>query len=204
MSSYGSSQVANKATLNLILGVFLKLLGFFVVLYTYTDINPIKAHQVEESLRERFNISVSLINDRGAADTSLETLNQGRSFTRIKDSLSTEVDFLSSKLLSTSNTMVLTVPAEFIVSINDALPKSPEFAKALSKTLLAERNNKSVYALELIINGSDQQLLSRQISLFVQKMIAVGYPSELLTIGYNETTDEPTVDLRIVQVGDAS
>jgi uncharacterized protein YlxP (DUF503 family) len=198
-----SSQVANKSTLNLVLGVFLKLLGFFVVLYTYTDINPIKAKQAEESIRERFNISISLLQEndtKNDIEASLLMQEAGRSFNEISEALKTEVDFLSSHYLAADNTLILKIPAEVAVKLPNKIQKSPKFANLLTDTLAVHKNKKFNYDVQIIINGAEEQILMQAVSLFVQKMASLNYPENLLTIGYEFSTDEPTIEFRIQAV----
>ena len=202
--SQGSSQVANKATLNLILGVFLKLLGFFVVMYTYTDISPLKAKQAEESLHQRFNISVTFLSDMAkntVAASPDPVQEEGRSFNRIKDALKTQVDFLSTQYEASSKTLILTLPAEIVLSLNGNSAKSPDFARTLVETLQHESNSKFRYKLEVVAKGNDHENLLRQISRFGQKILAAEYSEKDLTIGYNESNDAPTIDIRLNQVG---
>jgi hypothetical protein len=199
----GSSQVANKATLNLILGVFLKLLGFFVVMYTYTDISPTKARQAEESLHQRFNISVSFLHEmaKNTADSSLSPVqDEGRSFNQIKDALKTQVDFLSTQYQASSKTLILTLPAEILFPLNGNAAKSPDFARTLANTLQQQGSATLRYKIEIIANGSDNETLIKEVSRFAQKLLAADYPEKDLTTGYKETIDAPTVDLRLTQV----
>lgn len=203
MAHYGSSGFATKATLNLILGVFLKLLGFFVVMYTYTDINPIKARQAEESLRQQFNVSVSLLREEGKGDSPhiqpQALQKEGRSFKAIREQLKTQLDFLSSRYLADSDRLMLSVPAEYVVTLDDNPPKSPRFVPILVTTLGQQRGENSTYAVEIIIAGNDRAELTRQVSILVQKMIALDYPAELLTIGYRESDAPPAVDFYVTQ-----
>lgn len=204
MQQRGSAQVANKSTLNLILGVFLKLLGFFVVMYTYTDTNPLKARQAEESLRQQFNISVSLLRDESKGDNALianqAMQKEGRSYIAIQEEMKTQLDFLSTNYLAESNVLVLSVPAEYVLSLNGIPAKSVNFIPILISTLQKQRNDQTDYALEIVANGNDQAQLTRAVSILVQKLIAVDYSPALLTIGYNESDDSPTVDFRIKQI----
>jgi len=201
---YGSAQVANKATLNLILGVFLKLLGFFVVMYTYTDTNPMKARMAEESLRQQFNISVSLLRDEAKGDSPLNAhqamQKEGRSYIAIREALKTQLDFLSSEYRADSNMLMLSIPAEYVVSIDGQSPKSPRFALTLVSTLLKQGNDKTDYAVEVVIKGSAESELTRAVSIFVQQMIAVDYPESLLAIGYEQSDAAPVVEFHITQM----
>lgn len=200
----GSSQVANKATLNLILGVFLKLLGFFVVMYTYTDTNPTKARQAEESLRQQFNISVSLMRDESKGD-SIQPAGQvmqkeGRSYIAIREELASQLDFLSASYRAETNQLILQVPAEYVLALDGQAAKSPRFASILTEILLKQRNDKTDYALEIIAQGNDTRQMTRALSVFVQKMVQVNYPSSLMTIGYESNDDEPMIEFRVTHV----
>src|SRR5690554_916369 len=81
------------------LGIFLKLLGFFVVMFTYAEFEPIKVKQAEYSLQQRFNITLP-IPDLKSGDDSLNLYPVqalGRSFHTLDTELKTELDFLSSR-----------------------------------------------------------------------------------------------------------
>lgn len=204
----GSAQVANKATLNLILGVFLKLLGFFVVMYTYTDVNPVKARQAEESLRQQFNISVSLMREESKGNNPILSnqvlQKEGRSYIAIREELKTQLDFLSSRYLADSNQLVLSVPAEYAVALNDHPAKSPHFAAILSETLRRQAKDDIRYTTEIVVTGRDASELTRVVSVLVQQMIAADYPPELLSIGYAENDGPPMVEFHVTQtkIGD--
>lgn len=193
-------QSARTSTLNLMLGIFLKLLGFFVVLYTYTDINPTKVQKVEESLKERFNISVSLAPVLSGMDPSVRAplvQTKGRAYSNIENDMKTQVDFLSSQYNIDSNTLVLRVPAEMAMTIDGQEPKSGNFAKILADTLENQSSEGNVFAIEMILSGPDATAKMRDISLFVQKMIGENYPQDLMTIGYAESSQKPTLEIRI-------
>lgn len=197
-----SSSVGNAATLNLILGVFLKLLGFFVVLYVYADIDPIKARQAEESLKERFNISVSLVpNTSGSDQEQGNAVMQmmGRSYQAIDTEMKTQIDFLSSEYQAHSHVLVLRVPAHIALDLDGMRAQSFEFADILIKTL-QEQSGRNRYAVEAVAIGSEHDALMRSVSLFVQKMVARQYPPELLAVGFKEQNTKPMLELRITEV----
>lgn len=178
------------ATYNLMLGIFLKLLGIFVVLYSLAETDPLKARQAEQSLNQRFNIAVSLTKPQDEAKT--------RSYKAIEDELETKVDFLSSHYEADSDTLVLRLPADIVLSLNGKAAQSPGFAKFLSETL--RKKNAQKFKLEIIVSGAQGDPLMRGVSLFVQKMIAQDYPENLLTIGYVQTDELPRIEFRLKQV----
>jgi hypothetical protein len=199
----GSHQVANKATLNLILGVFLKLLGFFVVMYTYTDTSAIKAHQAEESLHKRFDITVSFLHNMAqntAASSQAPVQEDGRSFNQIRDALKSQIDFLSTQYQATSKTLILTLPASTVFPLNGQPAKSPDFAGILARTMKEQRTSAFRYKLEIVSEGPDNSLMIKDVSLFAEKILGENYPEKDLTIGYSDATTEPTIELRLTQV----
>ena len=198
----GGQPGGNTATLNLILGVFLKLLGFFVVLYGFNEIDPVKAHQAEASIKDRFNISVSLTpivsGLTKTADAPVQT--KGRAYSEIEEELKTQVDLLSSRYEADSDTLVLRLPASVVLSFEGKPATSPDFASTLAATLEIQRGKDSKFNLEIIADGNDDEALIASVSLFVQKMLGTGYPRDLLTIGYQDGQSDPMVEFRVKQV----
>lgn len=199
-----SSSIGNTTTLNLILGIFLKLLGFFVVLYVFTDVDPDKARLAEESLKERFNISVTLTNDiHGTSSENSHSIAQGmgRAFQEIDTAMKTQVDFLSTEYQAQNHVLLLRVPAEIALDIGMDRARSFDFPKILVDTLLKQRPpQQAAYQVEAVVSGADRDALMRAVSLFIQKMIAFGYPVEQLVIGYEESAIKPVLELRISEV----
>lgn len=199
-----SSSIGNTATLNLILGIFLKLLGFFVVLYVFTDVDPDKARLAEESLKERFNISVTLTKEiQGTGNENSHSITQGmgRAFQEIDTAMKTQVDFLSTEYQAQNHVLLLRVPAEIALDIGMDRARSFEFPKILVDSLLKQRvQNQSPYQVEAVVSGADRDALMRSVSLFIQKMIAFGYPVERLVIGYEDSAIKPVLELRISEV----
>lgn len=198
----GGSSSGNSATLNLILGVFLKLLGFFVVLYGFTEVDPLKARQAEMSIQERFNINVSLIPSIGGKSPSNTAIVQtrGRSYEGLEKELKAQVDFLSSEYVAHNNTMILRVPANVVLPLDGNREKSPDFAAILSKTLDEQHGDGSHFTLQIVASGADEDALVRGVSVFVEKMVAERYPAKLLAIGYKKSTEVPVIELHIKQV----
>jgi len=190
------------ATLNLMLGIFLKLLGFFVVLYTYAEANPVKTQQAEESLRQRFSISVSLAdlaNDQRNASSPLVP-DQGRSYNDLANKLKAQIDFLSSQYIARNDVLILTLPARTAMAVGGNPAESPEFIKMLVRTIVHQRTENYKYAAELIVSGEDQKNLMGEVSLLAQRMIAYDYPARLVTIGYKKDKGEPLLEIRLRQV----
>lgn len=199
----GSSSIGNTATLNLILGIFLKLLGFFVILYVYTDVDPGKARLAEHSLKERFNISVSLTDDiageRLNADHSV-TQGMGLSYQEIDTEMKAQIDFLSSEYQAQNDVLILRVPAHIALDIGADRARSFEFPKILVNTLLTQKAANKHYQVEAVVAGNNKDELMRSVSLFVQKLIAYRYPVEQLMIGYRDSNEKPVLELRISEV----
>lgn len=198
-----SSAIGNTATLNLILGVFLKLLGFFVILYIYADVDPGKARLAEESLKERFNISVSLTDDiEGTRLNNAHSITQGmgRSYQEIETTMKTQIDFLSSEYHARNHVLVLRMPAEIALDIGTDRARSFEFPKILADTLLQQKSSTVHFHLEAVVSGANKDMLMRSISLFIQKMISYQYPVDYLSIGYEESDLKPALELRITEV----
>lgn len=199
-----SSSIGNTATLNLILGIFLKLLGFFVVLYVYTDIDPGKAKMAEESLKDRFNISISLTpqeteGKRSSSDPSV-TLGMGRAYQEIDTAMKSQIDFLSSEYLADSHVLVLRVPANIALDIGSDRARSFDFVKVFVDTLNTQKSPDAHYMVEAVVSGENKNELMRAVSLFVQKMLAYNYPVDDLMIGYNDRVEKPVLELRITEV----
>lgn len=203
-SRASSSVLGNTATLNLVLGIFLKLLGFFVVLYSYTDIDPTKAKLAEDSLRERFSVSVSLTPDiKGSTFVDTPAVeSQGRAMDHIATAMKTQISFLASEYDLQNNVLLLRVPAEVAMDIGDKLARSPDFADIFINTLQTQKSPNMTYRVDAIIKGEAAQndMLMRSVSLFIQKLIARNYSPDNLMIGYQKQTGKPVLELRIRQV----
>jgi len=198
----GTGPAGNTATLNLILGVFLKLLGFFVLLYGYTEVDPVKAHKAELSIQQRFNISVNLMPEHlGVSKISTAPVQtQGRSYEAISSEMKSQVDFLSSEYDANSDTLILRVPLNVVLPVDDKPAKSANFAEILTQTLDSQHAADSVFAIEIVTIGKDDTALVAAASLFVQKMLSESYPRDLLTIGYQAKDQDPMIEFRIKQV----
>lgn len=203
-----SSAIGNTATLNLILGIFLKLLGFFVVLYVYTDVDPDKARLAEESLRERFNVSVVLVPEKDRIGQSADPSRQiafhnreqaGRAMARIEAAMKSQIGLLATSYDREDGALVLRVPADVALDLGGRLARSPDFADILVATLNTQKAPEMAFSVEAIIKGpadnSDEWM--RAVSLFIQKLVARQYPAAWLMTGYQEQAGPPVLELRI-------
>jgi hypothetical protein len=122
---------------------------------------------------------------------------QGRAYDAIKQELMTQVDFLSTENSATSDILSLTVPAPLVLSLGNAMAKSPSFATQLVQVLQTQRPSSSKYYVTLRgMNGVPEEMM-RSLGQFVQKMIASGYNSRLLAIAY-DTTSTPDISPKLV------
>ncbi len=91
----------SQLTYTLMFSLFLKMLGFFVVLYSFTEFQPNKLKAAEQSLQQQFNISLPLdtmLSKSGKNIVSPWALQSaGRSYDEIAEELKTQIDFLSVK-----------------------------------------------------------------------------------------------------------
>lgn len=190
------------ATLNLMVGIFLKLLGFFVVLYSYAEINPVKVKQAEQSLAERFNISVALMDEKDVEQEKVTAPVQqsGRAYREITEKLQTQVDFLSTETQADSDTLVLRLPAATALSFEGREAQDPDFAAKLANVLTAQNASGFAYQLQVAAIGSNNIDLMRPLGGFAKQMVDAGYPAPLITIGYQFTVQDPVLELRIKQV----
>ncbi len=187
----------NRATSQMItLGIFLKLLGFFVVMFTYAEFEPIKVKQAEYSLQQRFNIALPLP-DLKSGDDALNLYPVqalGRSFHTLDTELQTELDFLSSKRNAETNELVLELRADQILDLGGKPAKSQNFAVVLTQALKANTPAGHVFHLDIVTKGGAPDDMMRGAGLFVQKMIVAGFPQKSLMIGH-ESASKPSVKL---------
>lgn len=179
---------ASNSYLILTLGIFLKLLGFFVVMVSYADLEPIKMRQAEYSLQDRFGINLALPFERGGMgiQSPLITQQLGRSFDTIKQELSTQVDFLGTEDEAHSKKLVLNLNADTALPLNGAPAKSPNFAGQLVDVLKTQKPDHAMYQVRVTGINGQPQVMMRALGDFIQKMVAAGYPITYLTIGYQQ------------------
>lgn len=187
------------STLMVTLGIFLKLLGFFVVMFTYAEFEPIKVKQAEYSLQQRFNVTLPLP-DLKSGEESLNLFpvqNLGRAFHVLEEELKTELDIFSTRVAARENELALVFSANQILDLNGKPARSPNFAPVLSRILRKNTPQNFVLQLDIVAQGSDTASLMRETGVFVQKMIVAGYPQKEMIIGYEHGTKKPTVKLII-------
>lgn len=202
---HSARTLGNKTiTMNLMLGVFLKLLGFFVIMYSYAEINPIKAEKAEESLKQRFNVSVSLYSAvKESIDGTLTegaNVNGGGAYAHIQQQLMREFGLPPGKYIAQDDILVMRIPAGNVLSIDNITPENPGFANNFSRLLLEQNTDKFRYAVEIIVLGNNGNALMRSISEFANEMSVAGYPDRLLTIGLKAQENTPQLEIRIKQV----
>lgn len=189
------------STMVITLGIFLKLLGFFAVLVSYSDLEPIKSRQAEYSLQNRFGINMSLTRERdGLGPQSAIVVQQlGRSYDTISQNLMTQVDFLSSENVSVSDRLRISLPADVVLSLDDAPAKSADFATSFSNVLKTQKPPNYIYQVNIMGQNGIPPSMMRALGEFVQKMIAAGYPAKYLTISYEQTPDDKPAVLMEIQ-----
>lgn len=198
----GAQSSGRTLTLNIFLGLFLKLLGFFVVLYGFAEVDPVKARKAEISIHERFNINISLVPDiRGDSHENISIVQtKGRSYHAIEQEMKSQVDLLSTDYVVSSNTLILRLPAEVALPIDGGSAKSPDLPRILRDTLESQVGKDSHFALEVVTIGNDDAALIRGASIFAEKMLGAGFNRKWLTIGYQESSSKPIIEFRIRQV----
>jgi hypothetical protein len=171
------------ATLSITLGIFLKLLGFFVIMFCYADFEPNKVKQAEYSLQRRFNIALPFPTEKSGADSLSPhaVQEQGRSYHDLQEDLKAEFDFFSSQTRSNESELILELNADQIFGSN---AKSPNFAAGLTKMLEANTTENYVFNVEIVAVGGEADEMMSNVGSFVQKMIVAGFPQKYLTIGY--------------------
>ena len=189
---------------NLMLGVFLKLLAFFIILYIYADIDPVKLSKAETSVKEQFNVSVSLSLNTGGPTAQTERRvaeTAGYSLQNIDTAMRAQFDMLSTRFDRANDTMILRIPARIALAYDNRLPNSPAFAEIFTHTLGTQRNERYSYQVELIAAGGESRSMMRAISVLARQMQCHDYPGDLLTIGYaDEDVTSPVLEIRIKPV----
>lgn len=184
--------------------LFLKLLGFFVVLYSYADREPVKAEAVEQSLMQQFNVSISAeftpVKSGRHVLTPTAVQNLGNAYQAISTELKTDVDFLSTEIRAKDNTMRMTLPADILLAFNGNSAKSPSFAHELVYALKKHRTGDFVYNVQMIVRGEQADELMRAGGEFIQYMVAQDYAPRYLEIGFKDDSDPPEVDIVITAV----
>ncbi len=200
----GHDSGQQNTTYLIMFSLFLKLLGFFVVLYSYAEFEPSKIQAVEQSLQQRFNITLHLPDLAAKSGKSQTTpwaiQNAGRSYIEIEKELKTQMDFLSTEIDSRRGILTLSVPADIVLDMESHPAKSPGFAASLIETLKRNQPEKAVYRMQIVAKGSERDLMMRSLGNFVQSIIANDYSPRYLTIGYDDYSETPTVDF-VIQLG---
>lgn len=198
-----SSPSGSNATQLITLGIFLKILGFFVVLFSYTELEPIKNRQVESSLQSRFGINLTLAKDKGGllSRAPMIVQQQGRAYDRIRQELLTQIDFISTEDITTSDRMRLVLPADIGLSLKNNMAKSPQLPEQLVQILKTQKADKFHYQLLIKVIGRSQDIdLMRALGEFAQKFVASGYSSDLITIGIMNKDQAPELLIEIRSV----
>ena len=193
----------SNSTLVLTLGIFLKLLGFFVVLVSYSTLEPLKSRQAQYSLQDRFGINLGLPLERGglSKQSPMVVQQQGRSYDILRKELMTQMDFLSTENVATSDRLSLSLPMDIVLGLNGAPAKSPELADRLSAILKTQKPDHMQYQVTIIGQNGDPVAVLHALGEFVQKMVATDYPSKFLTIGYTTVrgkTPQVLIEVRAV------
>jgi hypothetical protein len=185
------------------LGIFLKILGFFIVLYSFSEAVPNKVAKAEQSLQHRFNINIKLptIKSGMQATTLSAVQNIGRSYDEIESDLKTQIDLFSTERAAHSNELILKVPADQVLTLNGQIPKSPEFDKVLVKTLNKNKPQGAEYHVAIVGTDGKSDAMMRGLGDFAQTMVADNYPEPLVTIGYDyKKQDTAMVEFHIQAV----
>lgn len=197
MTPIGSGRTSS---LLLTLGIFLKLLGFFIVLFSYAEFEPSKLQQAEFSLKQRFNVTIPVL-DRAVAGRDVISLapvqNMGQIFDGIESDLRGTIDFMAVSRRVETGDLSLTVRADQIFDLNDTWAKSPGFAGLLNRSLQKNRAKNMFYTLEIVSAGGQDDILMRANGHFAQKMVVAGFNQRHLSIGHEHKRGVPTVTLRI-------
>jgi hypothetical protein len=188
------------SSLLLMLGIFLKLLGFFIVLFSYAEFEPNKMRQAEFSLKQQFNVSIPL-SDMVRSGRDIVNLapvqNLGHAYDNLEAELKTQMDLLAVERRMKSGDMTLTIRADQILDMNGQLAKGRSFPEALYKTMEKNRPHGVLFMLDIVARGPDKNILMRGIGDFAQNMIVAGHNQKFLSIGYENSRDEPVVVVRI-------
>lgn len=200
----GGLATGQKQTTYLVMfSLFLKLLGFFVVLFSYAQYDPMRTQAVEQSLHEQFNININLpmMHATSGKDqmSPMAVQNAGRSYDQLTKELKTQIDFLSTETDARRGVLTLSVPANLVLQMDGQPAKSPGFATSLVDTLKKNQPEGAVYRLQIIAKGSQHDAMMRSVGDFVQSLVAYNYAPRYLTIGFEDAQDA-TVDF-VVQLG---
>ncbi len=189
----------SNATLVITLGLFLKLLGLFVVLFSYAELEPVKTRKVESSLQDRFGINLTTPMDRGGKVTQAPLIVQqlGNSYDSIEKELMTQMDFLSTEDIALSDRLVLSFPPNIALTLDNVPAKSPDFAASLTDILQSQKPQGFVYLVTITGQNGQAPVMMRALGDFVQKMVAAGYPANIMSIGYKTTDNDADQKLLI-------
>jgi hypothetical protein len=185
----GSS--GSNSALVITLGLFLKLLGLFVVLVSYADFEPLKTRKVEYSLQDRFGINLTSLKERHGTSVQAPMIVQqlGSSYDAIEKELTSQMDFLSTEDIALSDRLMLSFPARIALSIDNVPAKSPDFASSQTKILQTQKPANYHYIVTITGQNGNPQAMMRALGDFVQKMIAAGYAANDMSIGYAQTSN---------------
>jgi hypothetical protein len=183
------SPSGSNSTQLITLGIFLKILGFFVVLVSYAELEPIKTRQVENSLRSQFGMNLLLPIEKGGvlAQAPMIVQQSGRSYDVIREKLMTQIDFLSAEDVVLNDRLTMTLPAAIVLALDSRMPKSPQFAQQLADVLTTQKPELYSYTITLTGTGGAEQEMMRGLGDFAQKLIATGYPAQKITISYDNS-----------------
>jgi hypothetical protein len=192
---------SSSSTMAITLGLFLKLLGLFVVLVSYAEMEPDKTRKVEYSLQDRFGINLTTPRDKNGLSKQAPMIVQqlGNSYDSIEKELTTQMDFLSTEDIALSDRLVLSFPATIALTMNGVPAKSPDFAASLTRILQAQKPANYHYTVTFTGENGDAQVVMRGLGDFVQKMVAAGYPAADMSIGYRET-DRPSQQNLMIEI----
>lgn len=199
-SSGTSGEVGgNAATMNMILGVFLKLLAFFVILFSYTDLQPVKVQKAEDSLTRQFGINLHLVEMLQGPDAARTNPipQKGQAYENMAQNLRSQFDFLGSENITSGEDMIIRVPADMVLTLDGQEPASPDFAMSLVAAMQEARKQPNGFDVFIKTSGPNDAELMRQTGNFVQEIVSFGYAQKLLTIGYEKKADAPQIEIHI-------
>lgn len=200
----GQATGQRETTYLIMFSLFLKLLGFFVVLYSYAEFDPNKVKAAEHSIQQRFNIALHLplteVKGGQNLTSALAVQNAGRAYNELSTELKTQIDFLSTQIDARRGVLILSVPAHIALSFDGQTAKSPQFASVLVEALKKNQPKGMVYKMQIIAKGSPRDELMRTLGNFVQEIVSDDYAPRYLTIGFEDDANEPTLSFVVEAV----
>ena len=198
-----SNVLGSSANRVITLGIFLKILGFFVVLYSFSEAVPNKVAKAEQSLQHRFSINIALPKTTSGqqATTMSAVQNIGRSYDDIAADLKTQIDLFSTERVTRNKELIMRIPADQVLTLNGNAPKSYDFDKTLVSILKKNKPQNAEYHLAIVGTDGKSDDMMRGLGDFAQQVVADNYPEPLVTIGYdNLKHDTAMVEFHIEAV----